>query len=302
MEALGILKFWRNAAAEADDDVRSAAFVSDDEETGEEDSYFDLVIKSPNRDAAIKTGDEASEKKYKFIESPRDVFQSKNEFSNSKPSSPATLFRSTPKFKVFMLGFKKSSNTELKASPLSQLSKIEQNRAKNSPISSVLVRENSLRSKMLKENADSDVVSPEKSVPKYLKLIKPLYLKAAKKTDSVTPSSSSPVNWSPRKFSEVSRVGSFKIMTRKLGKSRSASAAVGVPPPPPAIHRRDDSLLDNGIQGAILHCKKSFNSSSQEIHPKSRKDAAAFESHHKQTNGGKINVADECVTSSFPEL
>ncbi|KAL3837723.1 hypothetical protein ACJIZ3_022314 [Penstemon smallii] len=234
METLGIRKFWKSSAAGADvssdcDDVRNAALVTDDEGTDDEDSFFDLVIKPPGRAA---------------VESPRDVFMSKNDVSNSRPN---------PKFKIFLLGFRKSSKTELKTS--------------------LITRDNTLRSKLLKESSDyeasSDVVSLRKSVPKYLKLIKPFYhVKASKKaklTDSVTPSTypvTAPVNFSPRRFSEGCRVASFKIVARNLGKSRSASAMIGVPP----LRRRDDSLLEqaDGIQGAILHCKKSYESSSQE--------------------------------------
>ncbi|GFP81035.1 probable membrane-associated kinase regulator 2 [Phtheirospermum japonicum] len=287
MDALGIFKFWRNTAAGADvssevDDVRNSSFGGTDEETDDDDSLFDLAFKSPDRGAA-KTRDEDLKKDYRFIESPRDVFLSKNEFSSPKPQSPVTILRSAPKFKVFMLGFKKSSKCEktepVAASPVNQLSKpskLEQSNrfsAKSGPaVGPFLARDNSLRSKMLKDNCDyeasSDVVSAEKSVPKYLKLIKPFYVKAsskAKSTDSVTPSSSpvtAPVNLSPRKFCEVSRVGSFKIMTRNLVKSRSASAADGAAPP--SIRRRDDSLLEqhDGIQGAILHCKRSYTNSS----------------------------------------
>lgn len=295
MEALGLLKFWRNAAAAADvtsegDDVRNLASATDEEETDDEDSFFDLDFKSPDR-GAVKELDGDSKKDLQFIESPRDVLLSKNDnFSNSKPLSPVTILRSAPKFKVFMLGFRKSSkcdksesNGDLKASPLNQLSKsskLDQSnrfnikcRAAEGTAAPVFTRDNSLRSKMMKENFDyetaSDVSSTEKSLPKYLKLIKPFYVKVSNKTkptDSVTPSSSpvtAPVNLSPRKLSEGSRVGSFKIVTRNLGKSRSASAAVGAAPP--SIRRRDDSLLEqnDGIQGAILHCKKSFNSSSR---------------------------------------
>ncbi|KAL0400661.1 UNVERIFIED_CONTAM: putative membrane-associated kinase regulator 5 [Sesamum latifolium] len=317
MEALGVLKFWRNEAAGADassecDDVRNAAFAIDDEETDDDDSLFDLVFKSPDR-GATKRGDGASKKDSQFLESPRDVFLSKNDSSNSKPLSPVSILRSAPKFKVFMLGFKKSSkcektessNGELKASSLNQLSKSSklgqsnrfsvECRVADVPVAPVFARDNSLRSKMLKESieyeASTDVLSSEKSVPKYLKLIKPFYGKASKKTkstDSVTPSSSpvtAPVNLSPKMFSEGSRIGSFKIVTRNLGKSRSASAAVGVAPP--VVRRRDDSLLEqhDGIQGAILHCKKSFNSSSQEFSQLFR--SASDPSHEKQRGQGR---------------
>ncbi|KAL2227012.1 probable membrane-associated kinase regulator 2 [Sesamum indicum] len=316
MEALGVLKFWGNEAAGADassecDHLRNAAFGIDDEETDDDDSLFDLVFKSPDRGATKRDG--ASKKDSQFLESPRDVFLSKNDSSNSKPLSPVAILRSAPKFKVFMLGFKKSSkcektessNGELKASPLNQLSKSSKLgqsnrfsvkcRVADVPVAPVFARDNSLRSKMLKESieyeASSDVLSSEKSVPKYLKLIKPFYGKASKKTkstDSVTPSSSpvtAPVNLSPKMFSEGSRIGSFKIVTRNLGKSRSASAAVGVVPP--LVRRRDDSLLEqhDGIQGAILHCKKSYNSSSQEYSQLFR--SASDPSHEKQRVQGR---------------
>ncbi|KZV44988.1 putative membrane-associated kinase regulator 2 [Dorcoceras hygrometricum] len=55
----------------------------------------------------------------------------------------------------------------------------------------------------------------------------------------------------------------LKVVRKHLGKSRSASAIATLPPLPEkmASSRRDDSLLQihDGIQGAILHCKKSFN-------------------------------------------
>ncbi|KAL8544146.1 hypothetical protein ACS0TY_004614 [Phlomoides rotata] len=305
-----VFKFWRNAAAGAEvssegDDARAAAFATDEEETDDEDSLFDLAFRSPDRNA-INERDEASKKEFQFIESPRDVLQSRNNFSNSKPLSPVTILRSAPKFKVFMLGFKKPSKcektesaAELKASPLNKLSKSSKLEQSNRfslkcrvTATPVFARDNSLRSKMLKESAEfeisSEVVSSERSVPKYLKLINPFYTKAsnkAKSADSSTPSSSpviAPVNLSPRKYSESSRVGSFKIVTRNLGKSRSASAAVGAAPP--SIRRRDDSLLEqhDGIQGAILHCKKSFNSSSQEYSQLFR--AASDPSHEKLQN------------------
>ncbi|KAL0299613.1 UNVERIFIED_CONTAM: putative membrane-associated kinase regulator 5 [Sesamum radiatum] len=316
MEALGVLKFWRNEATGADassqcDDVRNAAFGIDDDETDDDDSLFDLVFKSPDR-GATKRADGASKKDSHFLESPRDVFLSKNDSSNSKPLSPVSILRSAPKFKVFMLGFKKSSkcektessNGDLKASPLNHLSKSSKLgqsnrlsvkcRVADVPVAPVFARDNSLRSKMLKESieyeASTDFLSSEKSVPKYLKLIKPFYGKVSKKTkstDSVTVffSGDGPVNLSPKMFSEGSRIGSFKIVTRNLGKSRSASAAVGVAPP--LVRRRDDSLLEqhDGIQGAILHCKKSYNSSSQEFSQLFR--SASDPCHEKQRDQGR---------------
>lgn len=303
MEAFGILKFWWNAATGADvvsdggggggGGLRKAAFgTENDEETDNEDSFFDLILKSPDS-VAVRRGDIAEKKDFQFVESPRDVFVSKNDFSNSKPLYPVTLLRSTPKFKVFMLGFRKSSkcekaesNGEFRGSPLNQLAKslkIEESnrfsvtcRVEKMPGACSLARDNSLRSQLLKETSDYETWSEKSSrgsVPKYLKLIKPLYLMVWKRQnektkfmDSLTPSASpvtAPANLSPRKFSEGSRMGSFKIAAKRLGKSRSASATVGIGPQ--RARRRDDSLLErhDGIQSAVLYCKKSYNSSSK---------------------------------------
>ncbi|XP_073032582.1 membrane-associated kinase regulator 5-like [Primulina eburnea] len=282
MEALGILKFWRNA-------------IADDED----DSFFDLVFEPPSGIGGGGGGEVGLKKEFQFIESPGDVLRSKNDFISSKPLSPAvTLLRSTPKFKVFMLGFRKSSrsqkpesnNAELVASPLSQLSestKVERSnrfsakcgRVEEVSVSSALSRDHSLRSRIVKEISESDAlsgdVSREKSVPMYLRLMRPFHVKVSKKakvTDSVSPFSSpvtAPVNLSPRKLSDGYRARSnLKIVARNLGKSWSATAPeAAIELATSSYRRRDDSLLDqhDGILGAILHCKRSYTSSSKEF-------------------------------------
>ncbi|XP_062227219.1 probable membrane-associated kinase regulator 2 [Phragmites australis] len=69
----------------------------------------------------------------------------------------------------------------------------------------------------------------------------------------------------------------LKQVCKRLGKSRSASSAVAAapsPPPPstPQPQRRDDSLLQlqDGIQSAIAHCKRSFNASKGSESPPAR--------------------------------
>ncbi|CAL5357790.1 unnamed protein product [Camellia sinensis] len=59
----------------------------------------------------------------------------------------------------------------------------------------------------------------------------------------------------------VSRQAPLREVCKHLGKSRSAASAVGIIPP--VASKRDDSLLEqhDGIQSAILHCKRSYNSS-----------------------------------------
>ncbi|KAL6509283.1 hypothetical protein OROGR_022593 [Orobanche gracilis] len=138
MEALGVLKFWRNTAVGADissevDDVRDSSIGTgddDEEETDNEGLFFDLVIKSPEFGAAIKSDDDLK-KESRFIESPRDFFLMRKKcFSSSKPESPVTILRPAPKFRAFVLGLRKSSkcgraasSAEPKASPLNQPTK-----------------------------------------------------------------------------------------------------------------------------------------------------------------------------------
>lgn len=258
METFGFLKFRRNAPAGAGTD--------DDEKTDDEGSFFDLVLKSPDR-AAVRRGDVAAEKDFEFLESPRDVFPRKTGFSNSKASSSPVnpLPPATTKFRVFMLSFRKTPKCE----------KIEESNRKLQVASVLMARDDSLRSQLLKETSDHETSpekSPRESVTKYMKLIKPLQWKVWKRhnmkarfTRSLTPSSSpvtARVHLSPRSSSESSRMGSLKTVAKHFGKSRSASAGVGVAWPP--TRRRDDLLLErvDGIQSAVLYCKKSYNSSS----------------------------------------
>ncbi|KAF5743491.1 hypothetical protein HS088_TW08G00075 [Tripterygium wilfordii] len=108
---------------------------------------------------------------------------------------------------------------------------------------------------------------------RYLKLIKPLYVKISKRNGEKTKSSgdssvtSSPASspataplCSPRNERQGNVASGFGTVSKHFGKSKSASAATYAPPSPAS--RRDDSLLlqHDGIQGAIMHCKRSFNS------------------------------------------
>ncbi|XP_022773319.1 probable membrane-associated kinase regulator 2 [Durio zibethinus] len=67
-----------------------------------------------------------------------------------------------------------------------------------------------------------------------------------------------------KNLKQVNIPAGLRVVCNHLGKSRSASSAVAAAPPAPALSkRRDDSLLQqqDGIQSAILHCKRSFNGS-----------------------------------------
>lgn len=143
---------------------------------------------------------------------------------------------------------------------------------------------------------------PKETIQKYLKLVKPLYIRVSKRysdklgfsghlsfpgggtaaaatTHSPPPQSTAEkAETEPTDFSEKSAVLSnaksqkqgnlpagLRVVPKNLMKSRSASsaAAAAAASPVSSSQRRDDSLIEqhDGIQGAILHCKRSFNAS-----------------------------------------
>ncbi|KAJ7974117.1 putative Membrane-associated kinase regulator [Quillaja saponaria] len=205
-----------------------------------------------------------------------------------KPQSPIALLKSVPKFGIFMfkkpmsVGTKKTGKTESKKvfmGTQKQQSKVFSLKLKieESQNSSKLTRDNSLRSNGSKpqnqnrEDSKSERFSKD-VIQKYLKLIKPLYVKVSRRYNdkikfseelSVASPTSSPAMSSvssSKKEKHGIFPGGIRIGCKHLGKSKSASAATGVASPD---NRRDDSLLQqhDGIQSAILHCKRSFNSS-----------------------------------------
>jgi hypothetical protein len=195
----------------------------------------------------------------------------------SKPQSPIALLKSAPRFQVLMFKKPKSKTvaapkTESKTASMDiQEQKREDSKAfftvklkvEEAPKNSLFTRGNSLRKTESKiqdhqpsEDSKAERFSKE-VIQKYLNLIKPLYVKVSKRYSEKI------------KFSEELSVASptsspatvaLPKKKKHLRKSKSASAAIGAAQP---VNRRDDSLLqqDDGIQSAILHCKKSFNSS-----------------------------------------
>ncbi|KAG6745670.1 hypothetical protein POTOM_050171 [Populus tomentosa] len=205
--------------------------------------------------------------------------------SSSKPQSPISLLKSSPRFKVLM--FKKSkSMASQKTEKTGETEYFNANSKKHESNKSFTVKlkleevtnasfftkQNSLRKQIANDSYDNDTSKrfSKEMIQKYLKLIKPLYIKVSKKqSDKMrfsgelsvgSPSSSSATV--PAKEKQGSFPAGIRVVSRHLGKSKSASATTGVSPP--IGSRRDDSLLlqHDGIQSAILHCKKSFDSSS----------------------------------------
>ncbi|KAL6971988.1 hypothetical protein U1Q18_031671 [Sarracenia purpurea var. burkii] len=260
-----------------------------------EDSFFDLEFTVPGydekehndaRDVDVNASDsdedsysDLAEKDRKsganFVASPKEP--------NSKPQSPISFLRSPPKFRVLML-FKKPKleKTETcadvsQATPKHhrQINRFaEKCKVEEVSIFSLLTRVYSSRSNLQKQSF------PKVVIQKYRKLIKPLYAKASKRYSeklefsgefSISSPLSSPVTAPsptcvPRKQADEkqgSRQAPLGVMRSHLVKSQSVSSVIRIIPAPPPATRRDDSLLEqhDGIQSAILHCKRSYNSS-----------------------------------------
>ncbi|KAF9667444.1 hypothetical protein SADUNF_Sadunf15G0023700 [Salix dunnii] len=235
--------------------------------------------------------------------------------SSSKPQSPISLLKSAPRFRVLM--FKKpksmaSQKTE-KTGETEHFNANSKRHESNKPFTvkfkleevtnaSFFTKQNSLRKQIGKDTYDNDTSKrfSKEMIQKYLKLIKPLYIKVSKKQDdkmkfsgelSVGSPSSSPATV-PAKEKQGNFPAGIRVVSRHLGKSKSASATTGVSPP--FGSRRDDSLLlqHDGIQSAILHCKKSFNSSRD-----SSSLMSSDTSHEKSMASPRISSSEENATN-----
>lgn len=275
------------------DDKKNDSEGSDEENKSLRDERSCLDSGENKADSsAIKAG----ERNTKFAEKPfsasaNDHFSKRKIIPvelSGKPQSPIALLKSAPKFWVFT--FKKpkektddeSVKTEKKDEP--ELT-VEEKRSKNFAVKfrmeevqsfSMLTRGNSLRKKggIPRNQSAEDSSKRSDLIQKYLKLIKlkPFYIKVSKKQNekvklsgeiSMASAASSPVTvpgFSPKREKHGNIQAGIREVCKHLGKSRSASAAFGARSP---VSRRDDSLLlqHDGIQSAILHCKRSFNAS-----------------------------------------
>ncbi|XP_050386388.1 membrane-associated kinase regulator 5 [Argentina anserina] len=289
METLYFLKFWKpNPSPIA---IPSPLVETDNEfeveEEEEEDSFFDLEISIESNTRTHQESSKLYSKEAKteptlYVSSPTDPI-SKRKVLPIEPI-PIALLKSGPKFGVSIFKKPKSATAkkaektgETESCILKETQKQKRPEVKGNGISSPakLTRENSsreTRSKLQNERSDDSKTErfSKDVIKKYLKLIKPLYLKVSKRYgDKVkvtgdlpmaSPTSSPAVSmYSPRKEKQGNIPAGIRVVCKHLGKSKSATAAMAVAPP---VNRRDDSLLlqADGIQSAILHCKRSFNS------------------------------------------
>ncbi|CAM8906102.1 unnamed protein product [Rhodiola kirilowii] len=290
METLKNLnKFWRTSAlipatttpagtysdvAASEEDVEVDVELEEEEE---EESFFELELEMRNccRNETTTTN-ESSRLSSKVVPIEPDL----------KTHSPISILKSAPKFKVSLF---RKPKTELLAS--STRSEPEEVNSATRTIST-LIRENSSSSSsgLKLEEATLPVDSSKRFskdvMQKYLKLklIKPFHIHVAKKSSKSrlfdmrdSNSNSSPAS-SPAFEKLKPSANGFRVVCNQLGKSRSASSlnVVSVS----CGSRRDESLLehDDGIQSAILHCKRSFNSSRESsMHSRSSSDSTEQE-------------------------
>ncbi|RRT51377.1 hypothetical protein B296_00049426 [Ensete ventricosum] len=213
--------------------------------------------------------------------------------SDNRPQYPAaSILRSATKFRVFLLGLRKPKPTAAEpnaaaavatASPRQQLEQHQSRffvkfKVEELPIVSLFTRDNSSRNssanRAAKPQAEDTAVSvtaaeekrlAREVVQKYLNMIKPLYVRASRKhgekprlSGEAAPGE---VETAPAPAASGGVVkglpAGLRVVGKRLGKIRSASATVVAVPPP---QRRDDTLLEqqDGIQSAIAHCKRSF--------------------------------------------
>lgn len=264
---------------------------ADDEDSGGggEGPYFDLEFSVPKEYDSSDSDDDAIGDCHRSDDpdGDDDLFT-----PSSKRRFPSSLLKSATKFRVFMLRFKKPRSPNLDR-PDSSRNKSKPNKNNKSskkltlkfkveevPIISLFTRDSSSSrssgsARSAKLYAEESMLSPAASasdekkqhpkdvIHKYLNKIKPLYDRRASKryddratlfSGQLTADREQEKSW----HSSSSSSG-LRIVSRRLRKSRSASAAVAAVRSPPS--RKDDSLIEqeDGIQSAIAHCKRSFN-------------------------------------------
>ncbi|CDP12091.1 unnamed protein product [Coffea canephora] len=230
----------------------------------------------------------------------------------------SSILKSATKFRVQMLNFNKSKSNSRENHKKSEPQEKPENQERKQqtsklftvklkveevPLVSLFTRDNSSKgtnSKSIKRSNDVVVENTTDSngptderkfskdvMQKYLKKVKPLYVRVSKrygdklrfsgqlsfpKPGAGPPPTTAEVACEAAGGSNVVKStqkqgnlqAGLRVVCKHLGKSRSASSAVVTAPAAPvASNRRDDSLLQqqDGIQSAILHCKRSFNAS-----------------------------------------
>ncbi|KAL5052921.1 hypothetical protein RYX36_033603 [Vicia faba] len=293
--------------------------TTDEEGEEEEDEpFFDIEFTVPDEEQEQEQEPKESENELGFTLSPLTNEQLQLELNssepNSKPQFTAAFLKSATKLRVFISGAlnKSKSSDSTSQKPESQKKKLFTVKFKvdEVPFVSFFTRDNSSKGKTgsddnqasqkqkkqhnnteedeSKLHSPSSASSDEKLrfskevIQKYLKKVKPLYVKVSRKYAEKLRFPTSQLNSLPMKKPPAEKVppgtegnnvksqkqgslplpAGLRVVRKHLGKSRSASLATEVTT---VSSRRDDSTMQqqDGIQSAILHCKSSFNASKE---------------------------------------
>ncbi|KAL2922109.1 putative membrane-associated kinase regulator 5 [Bienertia sinuspersici] len=289
MEVLTMLKFWKSniskVAAGTSDCAETVtdSTISDHltEDSDDDDSFFELELPLPSNDSKYSLSSPYS----KTFEDTREVDHVK---SKSKPQSPISILRAaSPKLRVFMFRrFNKKSKRVVEDEEFFETESISSSYSPKRSSSNLFtvkfkIEDGSIVPKFTRTcSNESSVTSTPKIdkqfsynvcetskrfskdvVQKYLGLMKP---KSSKKCDDgekfvASPTRSSMTLSSIKKEKDEKQSSRFKVKCKQLGKCKSSSAMIGVQPPT-LIAARNDCPQD-GIEGAILHCKRSLTPS-----------------------------------------
>ncbi|KAK4799489.1 hypothetical protein SAY86_024854 [Trapa natans] len=308
MEALSFKRLWRpitSISSENRHDVGIRKTHQEDKEEEEEDSFFELELTTPDLDPEIygatfassesvqrKQSTEKTETIVHRYHSSQLQLQSKRkilpiESSFLRPQPPIPLLKSGSKFRVFKFRRSKSEleakETDRNRGRMRKLFTLRFILKKIEPATAITRDHGNLRKN---ENNTSCSGCPlrgsnagrlsKEVIRKYLGLVRPLYVKVSKRQRGGVRFTTEISKTTVAPCSHVKRAGAphsksmaparSKVETyRQPGKSKSPSVPVIVSPA-----RRDDSLLQqhDGIESAILHCKRSF-SSSRDLNPPS---------------------------------
>ncbi|KAI3933551.1 hypothetical protein MKX01_032656 [Papaver californicum] len=315
----------RDVEEEKDDEDGDSVTTDDDED---EEDGFDFAVSPDSVSSGGNQIDSSSSPNNLTFSPSDDIFfkggctstsssVENNGNNNPKVQFPVSLIKTATKIRVFMLGFKSNTNKpkseDQKPEQKQSSIRTEQKHSKKFvtvkfrvdeilPMISLFTRDSSCSStvsnnkiissqeeKIEEEDEEKKLISKD-VIQKYLKIIKPLYVRVSKRhnnnggafSPSRSISNSSVITSSPlkieneetknlRKHGVSNLPNGLRIVRKHLGKSRSASSVNPVTASATnsssssgiQAKRRDDSLLQqqDGIQSAILHCKRSFNAS-----------------------------------------
>lgn len=293
-----MLKFWKSSTSKvaagttaSDGDAAETiteSTISDhltEESDDDDDSFFELELALPAYDSKFSLTSPCSKNSSENFYNCEDERESKPKMK-SKPQSPISILRSaSPKLRVFMFGkLNKKSKRVDEIFETESVSSTSSPKRNSSSLFTVKFRieDGSIVPKFTRSRSNSSNVSTSPKIEKqssdaltesskrfskdavqktFLNLIKP---KTSRKCIDGEKTASSPTRQSSttatpfsslKKEKESSR---FKAKCKQLGKSKSASAMIV--PSPASFPARNDHPCD-GIEGAILHCKRSFTTS-----------------------------------------